>query len=243
MVLLTVMPLDRIVIDERNGCCCESRAEFAGGGGSVRWALILRRGLAAVVAASLLLVVPAVPAGAENDNPCQVYQDEVALQEARLEASPSWPRHYRDQARQDLQTCADRNPDRFAGPLNDANRNDPGKLLDEDGNRVAVVPAQPSASQVQSYTYSWLNSPYCGWTGNGVPKDCGRTQEEYDRLVERGAELYRPPIGGGPNGTVRVPCIGGQQVVVEPSSRRAVLDADGDFVTTGRPPAPGYSCY
>ena len=243
MVLLTVMPLDRIVIDERNGCCCESRAEFAGGG-SVRWALNLRRGLAAAVAASAVLVgVVAVPVGAENDDPCQVYRDEVALQEARRDASASWPVHYLNQARDDLQTCADRYPDRFAGPLNDANRNDPGKLLDEDGNRVAAVPAQPSASQVQSYTYSWLNSPYCGWTGNGVPKDCNRTQEQYDRMVARGATPYRPPIGGGPNGTVRVPCIGGQQVAVEPSSRRAVLDADGNFVTTGRPPEPGYSCY
>ena len=224
---------------------CQSRAEFAEGGGSARCALILRRGLAAVVAASLLLVVPAVPAGAENDNPCQVYQDELALQEARLEASPSWPRHYRDQAHQDLQTC-----------------------LGEDGNGVAVVPAQPSASQVQSYTYSWLNSPYCGWTQSNMNPtrsgDCGRTQEEHDRLVARGAELYRPPIGGGPNGTIRVPCIGGQQVATVHGTRTrqiptgdrnnptrtirvtanfAQVDDDGNFVTTRNPPPPGYSCW
>ncbi len=229
----------------------------------MRRTLILRRGLAAVVAASLLLVVPAVPAGAENDNPCQVYQDEVALQEARLEASPSWPRHYRDQARKDLQTCADRHPDSFAGPLNQPNQNDPDKLL-VGGQRVPVVAATPSASQVQSYTYSWLNSPYCGWTGNGVPKDCGRTQEEYDRLVARGAELYRPPIGGGPNGTVRVPCHNGQQIVTVretqthtiPTGDRnnptrttrvtanfAQVDDDGNWVTTRNPPPPGYSCW
>ena len=261
-----------------------------GGGGSARRALNLRKGLAAAVAASALLVgVAAVPVGAENDNPCQVYQDEVALQEARLEASPSWPRHYLAQAREDLQTCADRYPDRFAGPLNDANRNDPGKLLNADGDRVAVVPAQPSASQVQSYTYSWLNNPYCGWTGNGVPKDCGRTQEQYDAIVARGGTPYRPPIGGGPNGTVSVPCHNGQEVVVvnetrtftytnpdivwafDASGRRddhrdfnprngpltfqprtittehtgnfTQRDADGNPVTTRRPPGPGYSCW
>ncbi len=138
----------------------------------MRWALNLRRGLAAAVAASAVLVgVVAVPVGAENDDPCQVYRDEVALQEARRDASASWPEHYLHQARDDLQICADRYPDRFAGPVGgNPNQNDPGKLLDADGNRVAAVPAQPSASQVQSYTYSWLNSPYCGWTGNGVPK-------------------------------------------------------------------------
>ena len=271
---------------------CESKAEFAGGGGgSARRALSLAKGLAAAVAASAVLVgVVAVPVGAENDDPCQVYRDEVALQEARRDASASWPRHYLNQARDDLQTCADRNPDRFAGPLNNQNQNDPGKLLDEDGNRVAAVPAQPSASQVQSYTYSWLNNPYCGWTGNGVPKDCGRTQEQYDAIIARGGTPYRPPIGGGPNGTVSVPCRNGQEVVVQHETRTftyedpdlvivrdangresthrdfdprrgpltvvrtdtrtvehtgnfVVRDADGNAVTTGRPPAPGYSCW
>ncbi len=252
---------------------CESGAEVWGGGGSARRALSLAKGLAAAVAASAVLVgVVAVPVGAENDDPCQVYRDEVALQEARRDASASWPTHYLHQARDDLQTCADRYPDRFAGPLNNANQNDPGKLLDADGNRVAVAPAQPSASQVQSYTYSWLNSPYCGWTGNGVPKDCNRTQEQYDRMVARGDTPYRPPIGGGPNGTVRVPCHNGQQIVTvhetrtftytnpntgrvrgdgrfEPTTRTAThtgnfaqRDADGNLVTTRRPPPPGYSC-
>ncbi len=119
-------------------------------------------------------------------------------------------------------------------------------------------------------------------------KDCNRTQEQYDRMVARGATPYRPPIGGGPNGTVSVPCRNGQEVVVQHETRTftyrnpntgrvrdangnlsgtrnfnasngpltfesfprtathtgnfAQRDADGNLVTTRRPPPPGYSC-
>lgn len=250
-------------------------------------------GLAAFCAALALLLVVESPAGAQeaeepeascweydengrvlpvdpgcdvelDGEPCQMWVDEVALQEERYNATPGWPRQYRDQARADLAACEGRHSAFY-------DSSNYGNFRAQTDRR----PAQPTPQLVQRYTYSWLNTPptRTRW----IP----RTPQQAERVAQsrRWAEQwnggpidwYDRPIGGGPNGEITVVCDSrGYELVLEPRRRKiddspqsgggdahpsdrstrelpgvgAVIDPDtGEFATYGRPPRPGYACF
>ncbi len=241
---------------------------------------IARRAALALALAALLLPLLAVPAGAENGEPCQVWVDAVAVHEARQDANSDYPQAHIDRAEAALLACtqASNGQDGFYHTTSGAGFA-PGDRTDGRDS----TPAEATANEVRSFTYSPIENPYRGWdvchgeTGSncgprnqyiqlGIIRPGGQgadnvqppvTVEQAEKQAEAEARIeeregaidwYRPPIGTGENGEIRVPCAAnGNKLQRDPNWHKTNNNPDGTakapWIDSGSAPGTGHTCF
>lgn len=214
--------------------------------------------------ASLLIGLQA-RAAAQTSEPCQVWVDALAVHQARQAANSDYPQDRIDRATANLAACKSRHSTFYTNFDTDNRRSATPTQRQVQSYTYTPIEnpyrgwhicelsglsgsSCSSAEDLQRDNHG--STPLRTQGDNAVlnehegrPDKTRETHIAEQSAAEQQAEdidgsptdWYRPPVGGGTNGTIRQPCTAG--------GNKLVRDGDNNWVDSGSRPPAGESCY